>query len=145
MAKTFHTREEEGVLILEPIGRFDANIAPDIQHWLTARLKENHAHILVNLGQVPFIDTRALSTLVTTMKHCRQQHGDLRLCALQKPVRIIFELSQLDRAFALFSDEEEGVASFKGAAKTAVSSATIIQGVPREPRSLYDSPRVAGA
>lgn len=145
MDKPFLTREEEGVAVLAPNGRFDAHVVPAMQAWLKARVDEGRVHLLVNLEQVHFVDTRALSTLVTGMKRCRQNGGDLRLCELQKPVKIIFELSHLNRAFQIFTDESEAIASFEGAGKTAVLPATIIQGVQRESESVHGSPRIASA
>ena len=54
----------------------------------------------------------ALSALVEGMKRSRQLEGDLRLCNLQQPVRMIFELTRLDRAFEIFSSEEEAIQAF---------------------------------
>ena len=50
--------------------------------------------------------------LVQGMKRCRERDGDLRLCALQQPVRMIFELTRLDRAFEIYQSEEDAVQAF---------------------------------
>jgi anti-sigma B factor antagonist len=56
------------------------------------------------------------------MKHCRAAGGDLYLCHLGQPLRVIFELTRLDKAFDIFATEEQattaaaraGQASIKG-------------------------------
>ena len=76
------------------------------------RVVEAMRQVVVNLAGVNFIDSTGLATLVQGMKHCRQEKGDLRLCGLQQPVRIIFELTRLDKAFEILTDEESAVNSF---------------------------------
>ena len=93
-------------------GRFDAHTAPPLASWLDQVSAQLPAQVVVNLEHVYFIDSTALATLVRGMKRCRQQGGDLHLCALQSPVRIIFELTRMDRAFSLFPTVEQAVAGF---------------------------------
>jgi anti-sigma B factor antagonist len=101
------------VRVLELKGRFDAYEAPPVKEWLNeAATSANPTQVVVNLAQVDFIDSTGLATLVQGMKHCRQQRGDLHLCALQQPIRIIFELTRLDKAFQIFTEEDEAVKAF---------------------------------
>ena len=93
------------VQILRLSGRFDAYEVPAVAAFLNEKIDAGQNNIVVNLGQVGFIDSAALSTLVQAMKRARQSGGDCRLCGLQQSVRIIFERTRLDRAFQIFSDE----------------------------------------
>jgi anti-sigma B factor antagonist len=102
----------EGITLLELSGRFDANAAPDIADWLAAHTSAPPARVVVTLSAVNFIDSTALGVLVRGMKRCREHGGDLRLCELQQPVRIIFELTRLDKTFRIFANQEEAVQSF---------------------------------
>jgi anti-sigma B factor antagonist len=68
--------------------------------------------VVVNLTGVTFVDSTALSMLVQGMKRCREQHGDLILCGMQQRVRMIFELTRLDRAFEVVADEEGALHAF---------------------------------
>lgn len=105
-------RSINGVQIVDVNGRFDAHQVPAVQAVIENEIAQGATQLLVNLVGVNFIDTRALSLLVTGMKRCRQNGGDLRICALQQPVHIIFELTGLGRAFQIFEDEAAAVASF---------------------------------
>ncbi len=97
------------IAVLEPVGRFDAHNAPAVAEALTEARNSAIKNAVVNLGQVNFMDSTALATLVQGMKHCRQVTGDLHLCCLQQPVRIIFELTRLDKAFDIYATEAEAL------------------------------------
>jgi anti-sigma B factor antagonist len=102
-------RTEGDVQILTLHGRFDAYEAPQLLGWFNRMLPEGEPRMVVNLGEVPFIDTSGLAALVSGMKQCRQRRGDLRLCCFQQPVRIILELTRMNRAFELFEAEVEAI------------------------------------
>lgn len=99
------------VMVLE--GRFDAYSAPKATEWLEEAMTNcKPPNIIVNLEDVVFVDSTALATLVQAMKRCRQLDGDLRLSNLKQPVRMIFELTRLDRAFEIFNLESDAVSAF---------------------------------
>jgi len=115
------TRRVNTVTILELNGRFDSHTVPPIRDILQEVVLQKPAYIVVNLESVNFIDSAALSTLVSGMKQSRQGDGDLRLCNLQQPVRMIFEMTRLDRVFEIISGEEEAVESFNNPASSATN------------------------
>lgn len=100
-------RTIQGIDILEFSGRFDAYEVPAVVHWLeqhpTAR------NVIINLSGVGFIDSSGLSTLVKGLKRCRTNQGDLYVTNLQPAVRIIFELTRLDKAFTILPDEQDAL------------------------------------
>ena len=100
------SRKVGSVNILMLSGRFDAYEVTKVQAWLTNLPQQDAEIVLVNLSGVNFIDSMALSTLVQAMKRSREQNGDLYLCSFQQPVKIIFELTRLDKAFTIFETEE---------------------------------------
>ncbi len=106
------TRSAGSVAILELDGRFDAHVTPPVVQRLEQAASTSPAQVVVNLTGVHFVDSTALAALVKGMKRCRQQNGDLYLCGLQQPVRIIFELTRLDKAFEIYATEAEAVTAF---------------------------------
>jgi anti-sigma B factor antagonist len=100
------SRSTDSVAILELSGRFDSHIAPAVKAWMDKTIASGKSKVIVNLTEVTFIDSTALSTLVQGMKRCREQQGDVVLCGMQQRVRMIFELTRLDRAFEIVADEE---------------------------------------
>jgi len=106
------THTVEGITVIELTGRFTAAVAPQLVDLLQRTADKNNAQIVVDLGGVSFIDSSGLSALVLGMKRCRENEGDLRLCRLQTPVRMIFELTRLHQAFEIHGDEGAAVRAF---------------------------------
>ncbi|MBI5294986.1 MAG: STAS domain-containing protein [Chloroflexi bacterium] len=100
--------------VLHLTGRFDAHEVKPVADWMQEQVDANRPRLVVDLQKVNFIDSTALSTLVRGLKHCREQGGDLHLCSLQQPVRVIFELTRLDKAFDIFASEQEAIQAFTG-------------------------------
>lgn len=92
-------------VILAPIaGRFDAHQAPKVQKEIDAALANGVNTVILDLSEVNFVDSSALAVMVRTMKHCRERNGELILCGVRQPVRIIFELTRMDKAFRIIDD-----------------------------------------
>lgn len=107
-----HVTSDGRIEILELSGRFDAYTAPRVAEWLQKAATAKPARVVADLGEVNFMDSTAMAALVRGMKQCREQEGDLRLCSLQQPVRLIFELTRLDKAFEIYPDPESARSSW---------------------------------
>lgn len=82
-------------------GRFDAHESPSLGAWIDARLEDGTSLLSVDLSDVTFVDSTALAVLVRGMKRCRAAGGDLALVRPSQTVRVILELTRLDRAFVI--------------------------------------------
>lgn len=100
------------ISVLQLKGRFDAHEVEPVNTWLQEQVNQGRAKVVINLEGVNFIDSTALSVLVRGMKICREKAGDLHLCSLQQPVRVIFELTRLDKAFDIYTSEAEAGGAF---------------------------------
>jgi anti-sigma B factor antagonist len=107
-----NTRQSGKTWIVELSGRLDAYESQPFNTWLEQASERPPAQIIVNLAGVNFVDSSALSILVKGMKRCRQHNGDLVLCQMQQPVKVIFELTRLDKAFSIFESEEAALRVF---------------------------------
>ncbi|MDJ0756821.1 MAG: STAS domain-containing protein [Ardenticatenaceae bacterium] len=95
-------------------GRIDAYQAPMVKSSLKdlvakAENEKRSAWIVADLSQVNFIDSAGLSALVVGLKNARETGGSLHLFGIQHAVRIILELSWLDKAFPTFNSELEAI------------------------------------
>jgi hypothetical protein len=87
--------------------------------WL---LRDRRA-IVLHLGDVAFIDSCGLGTIVRSLTSTRQAHGDLKLCNLPDTVRKVLEMSHLSSVFDTHESEEKAVAAFYGSRVKVVSPA----------------------
>lgn len=104
---------KDDVLILELFGRFDAYEVQRINDWIEANVTTEKNNLVVGMAGVNFIDSSALAALVKGMKRCREVKGDLALAQLDQSVKIIFELTRLDKAFTIRDTIDEAVEALK--------------------------------
>jgi anti-sigma B factor antagonist len=100
------------VHVVDLQGRLDAHQGKQVDQKL-AEVMHSTNQTVVNMSKVHFIDSTGLSVLVKGVKHHREKNGDLVLCELQQPVRIIFELTRLERVFQIYATENEAVQAFQ--------------------------------
>jgi len=73
---------------------------------------ENHLKVVLDLGEVKFMDSSALGTLISLLRASNTRGGELKLCAAQSAVQVLFELTRLYRVYSLFPDVDSAVASY---------------------------------
>jgi anti-sigma B factor antagonist len=76
-------------------------------------LEEKRQHIVLNLGDVDYIDSSGIGELVSAYTAVRNRGGDLKLLNLTKKVRDLIQLTKLYTVFEVFTDEPTAVSSFK--------------------------------
>jgi len=91
--------------------RLDAATAGPVKDEFKRLVKGGARTLLVGLERVSFIDSSGLAALVSGLKTARTTGGDLEVFAVQQPVRIIFELTQLHRVIAIHANELEALTS----------------------------------
>jgi anti-sigma B factor antagonist len=75
-------------------------------------LSKGHRQILFNLGDVGYIDSTGLGTLVAAFTSVKKQNGELKLLNLTNKVRDVMQITKLYTVFDVLNDETEGVKSF---------------------------------
>ena len=91
----------EDCVVVTLDGRFDASNADAAKEALKRVIDGNVTTVIVDLTQVPFIDSAGLSTLVSSLKQARSAGGNVLLSGVQPQTRTVFELTMLDRVFTI--------------------------------------------
>jgi anti-sigma B factor antagonist len=102
-------RDEEKVTLVRLSGDLDATGGPPLTAELDRLWSDGRRQFVLDLEGVPFIDSGGLSALVRLFKRVRSQGGGLGLASLQLPVRRVFELTRLDRAFDVYPNVAEAL------------------------------------
>jgi anti-sigma B factor antagonist len=68
--------------------------------------------IVLNLGQVPYIDSAGLGEVVRTYTTVKKQDGTLKLLNLTKRIQDLLMITKLLTVFDTFDNEAEAVKSF---------------------------------
>ncbi|GLZ36705.1 STAS domain-containing protein [Actinokineospora sp. NBRC 105648] len=95
------TELEPSRRIVHLVGRFDAHEAKAFR-GVVHPLVTAEANVLhVDLAQVAFVDSTALSELVRLQKAARAVDGEVVLVDLSDPVRVILEITELAPLFTI--------------------------------------------
>ena len=70
-------------------------------------LAEGVTRVVINLKEVPLIDSRGLAALVAGYKLFGRDPKNFRLVALQDQPKLVFELTGFDNIFEIFADLAE--------------------------------------
>ena len=109
---TMQTIQEPQALVLLPeITTLTASNAKEFKAALEGHL-ENTKAMVIDLSSVTFIDSTGLGVLLFALKRLNQKEGELKLCNVTKPVRVLFELVRLHQIMEVYNSREEALASF---------------------------------
>lgn len=92
---------------LQPSGILDSTKAGQFRDEVSALVQSGADAILIDLKDVTFIDSSGLGALVAALKTVRSAGGKLFICSINEQVRMLFELTSMDRVFEVFSSREE--------------------------------------
>lgn len=107
-------RQIENVTVLQLADSLDISNAHEMRKALLDAISSESAQVVVNLRELDFIDSSGLAALAQGLKRARDYQGNLCLCCLRSPVRLIFEMTRFDRVFEIFVTEEEAVLAAAG-------------------------------
>jgi|SRR5437016_85038 anti-sigma B factor antagonist len=107
------TRQANGITIVDCSGRITLGegsvILKDVVREL---LSKGQKHILLNLGNVNYIDSSGIGELVSAFTTVRNENGDLKLLNLTKRVNDLLQITKLSTVFDVKDDEAGAIKSF---------------------------------
>jgi anti-sigma B factor antagonist len=109
---SLETRQVGRVTIVRCQGRIVAGGESEALRAHVAWLLRDRRSIVLHLGDVVFIDSSGLGTMVRTLTSTRQARGDLKLCHVPEHFRKVLQLSHLTKLFDSHESEDHAVAAF---------------------------------
>jgi anti-sigma B factor antagonist len=107
-------RQINGVTVVDMSGRITLGegsvVLRDAIRELVAKGQKK---ILLNLGDVTYIDSSGIGELVSAFTTVRNQGGELKLLNLTKKVHDLLQITKLYTVFDIKDDETAAVGSFK--------------------------------
>jgi len=109
----FSTRQSDGITIVDLKGRITLGEGSvtlrDTVHDL---LSKGQKRILLNLGDVNYIDSSGIGELVSAFTAAKKQGGEVKLLNLSKRVHDLLQITKLYTVFDVKDDEALAVESF---------------------------------
>lgn len=107
------TRQVGGVTVLDISGRITLGEGNVILREIVRDLAEKgHKRIVLNLGEVQYIDSSGVGELVKSHTTIRNQGGELKLTNLNKRVHDLLQMTRLSAVFDIQKDEASAIESF---------------------------------
>jgi len=98
--------------VLVARGDIDAAACGHLRGWVTNALAGGRLRLVVDLSEAGYLDTRALDALVAAEREAAARGATLSVVSpLDSRLRIIFELTHLDRYLRLADSRAEAFAS----------------------------------
>ncbi|NJP10061.1 MAG: STAS domain-containing protein [Leptolyngbyaceae cyanobacterium RU_5_1] len=98
-----HPQKRSHAAVVQPVGSLNAENAIRFQYQLNAVvMSDEHSSLLVDMKQVELIDSAGLMALVNVLRLARSSNKRFCLCSVSRPVRIILELTQVDKVLEIF-------------------------------------------
>ncbi|MDF5721886.1 MAG: STAS domain-containing protein [Rhizonema sp. PD37] len=96
------------VKVIQLNGNLDSTQSQDFREKITEIIEEKITKIvLVDFKNVTFMDSSGLGALVLAFKALKSVDRKLVVCSINEQVRILFELTGMDKVFEIFPNEEE--------------------------------------
>jgi anti-sigma B factor antagonist len=103
---------DNGVTVVAPTGRLDVAGAPALKDAISEAVKSGQPRVVLDMEGISFVDSTGLGSVIAALKQIRSSQGDLRLAAPNQQVRVVLELTTLDRVFPYYSTVEEALTGF---------------------------------
>jgi anti-sigma B factor antagonist len=102
------TREHSGTTIVDVSGDIDMGTSPGLRKLLMESLTKT-ARLVVNMGEVRYIDSSGIASLVEVLMNARNNKKQLVLFGLNKTVQEVLQLTRLATVFEIRETEEEAL------------------------------------
>ena len=103
-------RQEGNVLIVKPLEQaLDAYAAPGFRDRMGELIQQGHRAIVLDLGDVNFLDSTGLGAIVSSLKRLDGQ-GVMVICGVHEMVMDVFRLTRMDRVFPIVASADEALA-----------------------------------
>jgi anti-sigma B factor antagonist len=105
--------DRDGVVVLQVSGKLMGG--PDaeaFQDQIKGILDEGGRKILVDLGEVSWVNSTGLGILIAGHSTVTKSGGDMKLCKVSRRVESILMVTRLNMIFESYTDEAQALASF---------------------------------
>src|ERR687886_3015284 len=95
------------VKIIQPSGILDGVTVNNLRREISDYVERGANIVLVDFQDVTFMNSSGLGALVSILKAVRSAGAELFICSLSEQVKMIFQLTKMDRVFKIFVNQDE--------------------------------------
>ncbi|MGL5509838.1 MAG: STAS domain-containing protein [Microcoleaceae cyanobacterium] len=91
---------------IQPSGILDGTKAGQFRQEISDQVESGTDVVLIDFKDVTFMDSSGLGALVLALKTVRAAGCNLVVCSINEQIRILFELTSMDRVFEIYPSRE---------------------------------------
>jgi anti-anti-sigma factor len=99
--------------VLELVGSLDGHTAVKFDEFLHAVTRAGFVHLILVCEKLSYLSSAGIGVLAGTIKRCRDEKGDLRLCSVDEKMRRVMQIIGLLSLVRVYDNERGAVGSFK--------------------------------
>ncbi len=105
------TRQSGDTAIVDVAGDITLYHSPELRKTLLDLIKLKHTpRVVVNMTQVPYIDSAGIASLIEGLKASRDAKTGFALYGLSRVAREVLELTHLTKVFEVYDVESQALA-----------------------------------
>jgi anti-anti-sigma factor len=112
MSLVLNARGVGKVTVVQCSGRIVAGNEMEALRAQISGMMQDRKDFVLHLGEVAFIDSSGLGTMVRLLTSTRKSHGDLKLCNVPQAIEKLLQMTNLNRLFETHETEESAISAF---------------------------------
>jgi anti-sigma B factor antagonist len=112
----FHLSEEdvdERTHLIAVAGEIHVSTAPEFSRLLSAAIGRGKTQVVLDLGEVEFIDSTGLSVLLNGLRRVTRVRGVMVIACANPTVLRLFEITKLDSTFEILPACDDAIARIR--------------------------------
>jgi anti-sigma B factor antagonist len=104
----------DGIMVLDLRGRITLGSETEsLRRKLRETIAAGHNQIILNLGEITYVDSGGLGTLISAFTSTSSSGGKLKLLHLPRGVQQLLQVTRLITVFEIYENLPAAVASFR--------------------------------
>lgn len=112
MPLSINARGVGRVTVIQCSGRIVAGSEMESLRAQVGGMMRDRKDFVLHLGEVAFIDSSGLGTMVRLLTTTRKSHGDLKLCNVPEAIDKLLKMTNLNTLFETHETEESAISAF---------------------------------
>lgn len=100
---------DDKTVVISLIGEIDLFRSQMIKDLINKNIADGVANFIIDLGDVRYIDSTGIGSLIYCRSTIKQKAGKLILLNIKDSVERVFKLTKLDSLFTILDDEAEAL------------------------------------
>ncbi len=97
---------ENNICIINIDGEIDIHTSSDLKDELMNHIDLGVKYIVMNLGQVSYIDSSGIGVFISTLATLKKLGGKILIINITEAVKKVFELTKLTNFFQIYENEQ---------------------------------------